>query len=43
MAFIRGQVEDPADEHTQNVFISNMVHKDEIRNIVAVEQPYLIQ
>lgn len=31
-------MEDLDDEHTQDVFISKMTRKDEIRNIVAIEQ-----
>ena len=37
-ALVQDQVEDPDDELTQDVFISNMNHVDEIRNIVAVER-----
>jgi hypothetical protein len=37
-ALIRDHLEDPEDELTQDVFISNMSNVDEIRNIVAVER-----
>ena len=37
-ASIRDQKVDIDEEHTQDIFISSMSHRDEIRNIVAVKR-----